>query len=298
MEIYRNSTQYLYLDIHGDVADEDPVATITMGDDDPVVLAPSNDTAAPPNDDPQRWAAVVGFSQTSKAGQGKLVWNFTINGVPATKTEWIDIVVPLADIADIREELELGSEVSDAQIIRAERKARRIIENFTGQQFAPVEQTVWINSSSDKYLNLPKRIISIDEISTSKFPITTDSVQISENGWYLLKTGPFYTGNIYSPKYVIDDPYHDAVNYWRGGEVVALRGVFGWERVPAAIFEAALILIEERLCPETLYRDRYVKTMTAADFRFEFNPMAYSGTGNVVADHILTNWRINNMAVV
>lgn len=297
MEIYRNSSQFIYLDIHNGSADDTPTAEVIIRDADPVPLTviEIND-GIDPND--QRWEAVLGFAQTQDVGELKVVWEFEVASQPAIKTDFYDVVVPLAEIDDVRTELGLGDEFTDGQIIKAERQVRRMIESFTGQQFAPVEQTVFVNSSSDTYLNLPKRIISIDSIETSRYPVTAESLQISHNGWYVIKHEPYFPSTVYVSRPMINDPYSEINRSWRNGEVIGITGTFGWERVPAPINEAALILIEERLCPETLYRDRYIKTMTAADFRFELDKGAYAGTGNVVADQILLQWRVNNVAVI
>jgi hypothetical protein len=315
-EVYRNSTEYIYLDIYGDTADPGTVtATIWPANTAPPV-DPETETSVTVNGpttvgDAERWTATVGFAITQTVGEYFLTWKFQIDGVDIVRKDFLEIVVPLVDIATIRDELDIPADISDETIEKTERRVRVEVENFTSQQFAPRTATYQAVQKSDGTVRLPARIITltgVGEGSSAGYYIMHSEHALGD--WYLKTTIPTplkrngyraWGGNGYSPAGFYDSgapitsPY---TSTWGSTTYIAVSGVWGWEYVPQDVQEAALILIEQRLCPEDLYRERYIKSMTAADMRFEFNPGAYVGTGNVVADQILMKYVRSAMAVI
>ncbi len=297
-EIYRGSSNTVYLNIDGAEADVPPTA-IAYHLNDPETIYELDVTGPEVEGDVQTWAAVISFAHTQECGTLVVHWEFVVDDNEGTKDDYFDIVVPLADLGTIRDELELiEANVDDWTLIRAERRVRRIIENTTGQVFAPVTKTNILTTTASKTIRMPERLINLTDYTVNGVVATPDIVDIELDGWIVRKSKTYYVGSYIKSGAVIRDPYSQLNSYWRGGGEVILAGRWGWERVPHGVFEAALVLLEQILCPETAYRDRYLKTMTAADFRFEFAPGAYVGTGNVVADHLLRDYRVPNLAAV
>ena len=54
--------------------------------------------------------------------------------------------------------------------------------------------------------------------------------------------------------------------------------------------EAAKLLVNDYACAEQTYRDRYLTSMTAADWRIQFHSGAFLKTGNVRADQLLRDF--------
>jgi len=288
-EVYRNSSQFVYLDIYGDVADDTPTAVCLKGDDE------FNLTVQGPeaHGDAQRWTAVAGFEHTQDVGELKVVWGFSINGVDAGKTDYLDVVVPLVDVSTARTELTIPSDISDDQIILTERRVRRVIERVTGQVFAPVTATLPATELVDGSIRLPQKIITLTSVGGVD---NTLYYVLANGGWALAIIYPRKRDGIRAGEVPIVDPFAK----YRAPKIqtVMVTGLWGYERVPSDIEEAALILIEQYLCPDAIYAERYLKTMTAADFRFEFDPGAYRGTGNVIVDHLLARYSIGQSAVI
>jgi hypothetical protein len=296
-EIYQGTSNNIYLKIEGATADTTPSAVVYSTDpDDAQELTVVSD--GPIVDDVETWVTSIGFENTENVEELTVHWEYSIEGVDGFKDDHFDVVVPLLDIGTIRDELELDSTVSDYTIVRAERRVRRIIENACGQVFAPTVETIRVLTAPSNYVRLPKHLITLDAMNLNGYPAFIDGVIIQDNGWMLKKHKQYYPSRTIKSGWPIDDPYVYINSYWRGGGYLDITGTWGWKRVPSGVQEAALILLEDRLCPETTYRDRYLKTMTAADFRFEFDPNAYVGTGNVVADHILRDYRMPNLAAI
>lgn len=292
-EVYRGSTNNIYLSINGAQAQGSVEAYVV---DSPPRMLPV--TGPTQNGPVQRWTASVGFNETLTIGPRVIEWSFTVNGIPATKKEYIDVVVPLVDISDIREELEIPPNISNGQIIRAERRVRRMIENYTGQKFEPVEKTVRVRVDDNLFIRLPYRLEALTSVTVGNQALASSLFFIDPDGWTLQSGASYRPDTTYMSPVPIVGPYHEWDRFKRGGTFVNVTGLWGWSTVPSAVQESALLLIEQQLCPDTVYRERYIKTMTAADWRIEFNSNAYIGTGNVIADHLLKDYRVTNMAVI
>lgn len=296
-EVYRNSAQFVHLDIYGDVADTTPTVAVVKGEvstpltvDGPTAIVGGG----------QRWTTNVGFAHTQDVGELKVVWNFAIDTVASTKTDYLDVVVPLVEIGTARDELEIPANITDEKIALTERRVRRVIESVTSQVFAPVTDTLLATELPGGDVRLPQRLISMTSIGGTSQGLY---YVLADGGWalaiaYPRKRDSFRASGVepYNGPVPIADPFakYRAPAYTK----IEVTGVWGYERVPQDVEEAALILMEQHLCPESLYAERFIKSMTAADMRFEFNVGAYVGTGNVVADRILVKYTPHVMAVI
>lgn len=299
-ETYQNTTQYVYLDVFGGTLDAPPVVTCTPPVGEPRNIIPNTDV--PVEGAEERHVAILNLADTQNAGELRVDWEFSIGGQEASKTDYFDVVVPLVEIDDIRSNLELSTlEFSDEKIVNAERRARIQIENATGQKFETTKETLYAVGSGDRRLRLPKRLVSLDGIGILRegYPFNSANFRIAQNG-YALVYEPAFLGSeiIVAGGVPITDPYSTINKVWRGGKEIPVTGTWGWQRVPKDVAEAAIILIEANLCADSLYRERYISRMTAADWSMQFDAEAYSGTGNVVVDQILAPYQANNMAVV
>ena len=49
---------------------------------------------------------------------------------------------------------------------------------------------------------------------------------------------------------------------------------------------------------DKVWRDKYMKSISTFDWKFEYNAETYRGTGNVYVDQILLPYVINQMVVI
>ena len=77
-----------------------------------------------------------------------------------------------------------------------------------------------------------------------------------------------------------------------------MKGAFGWESIPSDIKDAAMLLAELFSCNEATWRDRYIKAIRAADWRFDFDGRAFEGTGSVSVDRLLEKYTVNRFAII
>lgn len=85
---------------------------------------------------------------------------------------------------------------------------------------------------------------------------------------------------------------------WKRNYPFIIRGDWGYETVPAAVKEAARLLVNDYACSEALYRDRYLESIKAADWRLQFSSRAWDSTGNARVDHLLSEFVLTDMAVI
>lgn len=85
---------------------------------------------------------------------------------------------------------------------------------------------------------------------------------------------------------------------WKNDYPFEITGDWGYKTVPANVKEAAKLLVNDYACMESAYRDRYLKSIRAADWRLEFSSQAWSSTGNARADLLLDEYVLLDWAVV
>jgi hypothetical protein len=244
-----------------------------------------------------RYSCVLPFSVVTENRDIRINWSFEYLEGNETATyvgdTFVEVVTPLVTVEVARAELDIPSSISDEQIRLVERKVRQIIQTFTGQVFAPYTATKLATELVDGSIRLPSRMLSLTSVGGVQNSLY---YVIADTGWRLAISYPRKRTGIRAGEVPITDPFakfrHPQV------QKITVNGRWGYERVPGDVVESALILMEQYLCPDSIYAERYLKTMTAADFRFEFDPGAYRGTGNVIVDQLLSKYWARNAAVV
>lgn len=234
--------------------------------------------------------AVVGYD-----GPFTVQWTFTIDGQTVTRSETHEVVTPYVTVAEIRDALALPSSVTDSQLIRAERQVRKIIDGYTGQSFGRYTGTETVIARGDVQLSLPGRLLSLTSI-TGPYVFKPEAYDVRGDGYYLavspnVPDGDWVFNNVIAAPDVFSGYFKDGVKY-------TITGVWGWDEVPVEVKEAALILIEQELCPDSEYRNRYLLSVSYADTQFEHDPRAFSGVGNVKAEQLLAPFVRTRLTVI
>jgi hypothetical protein len=231
-------------------------------------------------------------------GPFEVRWQFFVTGDPIlhTRYEAHEVVTPLVELDTIDE-----PDMTDTEKANAERLVRRIIQGLTGQTFGFTYGAVAVIGSGERSLNLPKRLIHLDGVSYNYYPydrVPFGAITVSNGGWSLTTQ----YGNDYFPS-VKHAPPEDAI-YTANGVIVApgyvhkwqpdvtylVTGSWGWEGVPVEVSEAARLLIDDYNCAEDTYRNKFIANMRSADWRIEYDPRTWSGTGNIKADQLIAQY--------
>ena len=243
----------------------------------------------------------------------KIVWWYEVDGHEASHTYYTDIVTPYANMADVWEDLNLGTDQSDPnyksyhEIQMAEKYARKLIEAFTAQFFYLYDERQIVYGSGSDILPLPFKIYQIHELYENDV-LLVDTINevnnwlydpiISESSYGIRVNRQNMVDNlVYSSNGMVPPSYMD---YGPGGAFqkdyrYAVQGRFGWSSVPDNVEEACIILIKQFFEKDTAWRNKYVRNISAFDWKFEFMEDAHRGTGNLYADQLLLPYVITGM---
>ncbi len=199
-------------------------------------------------------------------------------------------ILPLDAIARI-----LDVQESDESVAEIEKVVRKIIQAHTGQSFGKFVGTKSITGSGEPHLRLPARLLRLRKVNNSanllpNLVVRGDGWYIQNLNWGIPPLKADFHGLHYLSNGVIEAPIGIKRYSWAENVEYVIDGDWGWDAVPGAVQEAARILINDYSCADSAYRDRYIQSVSAVDWRMEFNSGAYSETGNVKADQLLNNY--------
>jgi hypothetical protein len=189
----------------------------------------------------------------------------------------------------------------------AEKYARKLIESFTAQFFYLYDDTQIIYGHGSDILPLPFRIYEIHEVYENDV-LLVDNINnisnwvydpiISESNFGIrvnrqdLMDNVTYTANGLIPPSINDRGFAGA---FKKDFRYSVAGRFGWSSVPDNVEEACIILIQQFFEKDTAWRNKYVKSISTFDWKFDYMEDAHRGTGNLYADQLLTPYVINGM---
>lgn len=228
-------------------------------------------------------------------GEVAINWSFSIPGSgPYSDRTYYDVVTPILTKQEVAAIYDPET-LTDAEYVKAEAAVRHIINAHCGQTFGKWVGTWTIRGDASQSLELPIRLMQVDNVNGDAY----GSYTILGDGFNLrFNSGAeIYDGTKYLPKPdvgprpdmggVIYDPYSISRERYSRTRSYSIYGIWGYNAVPSTVKEAAKLLINDYACADAAYRDRYLTSMTAADWRIQFNEGAFINTGNVRADQLL-----------
>lgn len=76
-------------------------------------------------------------------------------------------------------------------------------------------------------------------------------------------------------------------------------GQWGYVSVPTQVKQAAAALIQQKLCPDSVYRERFVDGIRNENMNIKFSPERYNNsTGNADADKLLSAYRVVHIGII
>jgi hypothetical protein len=293
-EVHRLTSQTIYLDIHGGEADDNAVAAVLQSGDTARTL-----TVTQESDDADvqgRYSVTLNMADTQEEGDLVLHWSFEMGGAQVRKTDYISVVTPYLSMDELRKVWDDGT---NDELREVEAAARHIINSYTGQSFGLRKTTHTIKGTGLTYLPLPERLLSLDGVEGYRYG---NVLTVAAGGWYL-SAGPapfvppikadldgFNSGSHLEVPIRVPAFMRNTGNTFYLNEQYTVSGTWGWNYVPQEVKEAAKLLVNDYACGDNLYRDRFLTSMTAADWRIQFHDGAFEGTGNVRADQLLNGF--------
>ena len=244
-----------------------------------------------------------------------IVWTYSINYIPITKTHKIFVTTPYTDISQALDVINYSVDPSDPdyksffELAEAERWARKVIDNYTAQTFKLYDDLHIIYGDNSDSLRLPYKINSLHELYANDVLLLDNinginnlsyDIQISESGFGVrvnranLLDNTVYTANGMVPP-SINDSFGGA---FQKNVAYKVQGKYGYSSVPDDIEIACIELMKDYFSKDKLWRNKYIKNMQTFDWKFEYNSTTYNGTGNLYVDQMLLPYVLTQMVVI
>lgn len=241
-------------------------------------------------------------------------WSYEVEGVEVVKKHDVSIVAPYVDIAQAVDTLGFGSDYNDPnhktyqELLEAERYARKVIENYTQQKFYLYKDTNIIYGAGTDILPLSNKINSIDKVYVNDLLLVDNSrsinnwgipVQVAESGFGIrVNRANMLDDSVYTANGMIPPSINDYSGVFNKNARYEVSGVYGWNEVPDEIEMAAVELIRDYFSKDKVWRNKYIKSISTFDWKFDFNSTTFTGTGNNYVDQILLPYVISKMVLI
>jgi hypothetical protein len=324
MEIHVGSTNPIKHKIfwRGEPTDADTEPTVTVYDVSANPVDPVNpNTPLYTNLNSEKLETDIGVYQISlplnatyKSRDLKLVWSYNINGNPQTREHRLYVVQPYVDFAQAYTLIGVGNDPSDPnyktydEIAAAERYARKLIENYTGQKFYAYNDLYSIYGTGSDTLTLPAKIIELYQLYSNDVLLkdTIDEidnwnyqVDITESEFGLrVNRAAMMDNTVYTANGMVPPSIHDSSGVFQNGYRYKVFGRFGYEYLPDEVELAAIELIKDYFSKDNIWRNKYVNKISTFDWDFEYGSGATSGTGNLYADQLLSDYVISKVLLI
>jgi hypothetical protein len=287
----------------------DAAPTYRIYDADTEVLLKQG-TASVDTADIGRYYVSINSSITNIDRTLRVEWIYSISTVPVSGYEYTLISTPYAEIGEIIDELGLGTEPTDlnfypySKLRSCERIARLQIDNYTGRNFGQREsaQVVYGNGSdtllfTETMTNLTK--IEQDDVviydAQSGYNALGYDIVITETGQGVRITNLGDSeGSLIAPSAQWYAPGPHFVN----GSRYKIYGTTGYKYVPMPVKQAAVLLINDNLFNDVLWRQKYISEFNTGQMQVKLRDTAFTGTGNLLADELLDPFKITGIVVI
>ena len=291
---------------------EDPAITPSIDPTDPV----AEDLVASLSEvDNGTYELNIPFNLTNRNKKLKLVWKYSMDSNNIQHSTSVDVITPYASLAEAVEDLGISTDPSDPnyktyhELVMAEKFARKVIENHTGQQFYLYDDVQIAYGSGSDILPLPFKLDTLHELYEQDI-LLIDNVNdenlwsfspiISETGFGLRvdRTSSLdntvYIANGMVPPSITDNMY----GAFKKDARYRVAGKFGWAEVPDNVEQACIQLMGDYFGKDKAWTNKYIKNISTFDWDFEYSSEAYAGTGNAYVDDLLHPYVLTNMVIV
>lgn len=248
------------------------------------------------------------FRETQYDGILNITWTGVDGSLPFVRTTEVEVVTPLVSLSTLRT-LFTETNWTDAELLELEKSVRLGIEAYTKQSFGQETGTKTVTGTGESRISLPSRLETLNTVTggpVGYFDVSSDgwSLYIHNKNFLTVKEAPpedFESNTIWTGDGLSGGVIYVPDSYWRMfrlGASYEIDGVWGYSSVPSKVQEAAQILAHDYASPDSLYRDRFLKTMKAGDWSLGYDPGAFRGTGNPRVDALLESYRREKMVII
>lgn len=245
----------------------------------------------------------------------KLEWRYYVNQSLVIKTHDLFVVTPYTDLSQAFQSIGLSSDPSDPlyktfkELKAAERYARKKIESFTGQSFYLYDDIQIVYGSGSDILPLSYKLDDLHELYVNDILLCDKlnninnwgyDVQVSETGYGIrINRANMLDNTVYIANGMVPPSINDyGSGVFRDGVKYKVAGRFGWNKVPDDVELACIELMKDFFSNDKEWRNKYIKSIQTFDWNFDYNTLAFSGTGNLQADQLLAEYVITKSVII
>ena len=241
----------------------------------------------------------------------EIVWLYVQNGLPVKTTDYYTIETPYSSIPETMDFLGFSGVAGSSNyidpnnIIKTEKMARTIIEGYTGIKFYKYYGGQEIYGIGANTIQLTERVLSLDQIYENEI-LVYDQTQtpIYDTFGYNTEISPSgYQIRIWFPGWQDGwnnemDPEIYEYGRFRDNYLYRFVGQIGYNYVPEDIKLASMLLQQDIMSNDYNWRNKYLSQVNLSEISFKMAGGAFNGTGNVMVDNILDQYRKANIVII
>ena len=299
---------------NGDITTADSLPIVKLFDvtNDPAIsptLNPSTVLATlysvADENNPGTYVVYIPYQYTNRNRTLRLQWEYNVGGTAVTRSDEVYVITPYVDFNHVQD-LGFSTDSSDPnyksykELVRAEKYARKQIEQYTGQNFYLYDDLYVVYGYGSDVLPLPAKIHELHELYANDDLLINNiegisnlnyNVIIAESGYGIrIDRSSVVDNTVYTANGMIPPSIYDYSGVFKSNVPYKIQGRFGWEKVPDEVELAAVELMKDYFAKDTVWRNKYIKNISTFDWDFEYTSEAYAGTGNAYADRLLADY--------
>lgn len=321
---YTNSPVYHQVFWKGNVVDADALPTVKIynitanpDEENPgVSLLLATLTAEKDETNIGLYAVYLPLQYTSSDYKLRFLWEYNVESQAVSFEHDVDIVTPYVDLNQISTIVGVSTDPSDPnyksfkELSAAEKYARKVIEDYTGQNFYVYEDTFRIMGTGSDTLTLPDRIIQIDKLYINDILLIDNTVSPAVNSWgynvqisesdfaIRINRANMLDNTVYVANGMVPPSIHDSNGVFRNGGMYEIQGKFGWKKVPDKVSLACAEIMKDFFTKDITWKNQYIQNIQTFDWQFEYAYDVFAGTGNAYADRLLSDFVIGKISLI
>jgi hypothetical protein len=260
------------------------------------------------------YVAYLPLELTDRDKQLKVVWEYVVDGSPVRKEHKLFVQTPYTDLTQAAEVLGVGADYSDPNnktffdLLEAEKYARKLIENYTQQQFYLYDDVTVVYGAGTDILPLPYKLSELHELHSNDLLLIDNinninnlgyDIVVSESGFGIrINRANLLDNTVYVANGMVPPTINDYAGVFAKDVVYRIAGKFGWSEVPDEVDLACIELMKDYFSKDKTWRNKYIKNISTFDWKFEYDSTTFSGTGNNYVDQLLLPYVLNKMVVI
>lgn len=238
-------------------------------------------------------------------------WTYYQDSIKVVQTDFYQVETPYASTEETFDFLGYSASESDTNylspgtIAKTEKMARTIIEGYTGIKFYKYYGGQEIYGIGTNTIQLTEKMLSLDQIYENEMLVmdTTQSPPYNTFGYNTQISPTGYQIRIWYPGWQNGwnnqmDPVISEAGRFRDNSLYRFVGEIGYKYVPEDIKLASMLLQQDIMASDYNWRNKYLSEVTLSDIRLKMAAGAFNGTGNVLVDDILDEYRRQNIVII